>query len=129
MGFFSWKTADSNESVANIHSGHENARRTVYLLQPNGAEPIAESRYNGYGVFGGVDAYAWLAKMNIDSEEVKKMDFVDDRLRMLGIELAFSGKTIKYPIKLSFSKNAQYERLAASEQCEYQGFFYPSDTQ
>lgn len=126
MGFFSWKTADSNESIANVHSGHVNARKPVYLLQPNGKEPIAELAYEGYGLFGGVDAYAWLAKMNIDAEEVKQLDLYEDaeELRLMGINIAFGDETVPLPIKLSFNKNAQYERLAASELCEFQGFFY-----
>lgn len=66
MGFFSWLTADDNQSIANVHSNK--AVRTVYLLQPeiNGKrEPaIVETRYEGFGVFGGVNAYAWLAARN-----------------------------------------------------------------
>lgn len=124
MGFFSWKTADSKESVLNVHSCHANAGKTVYLLQPNGQEPIAESAYNGYGMFGGLDAYAWLAKQNIDTDEVKALDLYEDseQLRMMGIALASSEENIPYPIKLSFNKNAQYEQLAPSEDCEFQGF-------
>lgn len=65
MGFYSFKTADTKESIANVHSGKE--VKTVYLLQPNGLPPIKEENYDGYGnfgVFGGVNCYAWLAKMN-----------------------------------------------------------------
>lgn len=62
MGFFSWKTADDNQSIANVHSGRP--IKTVYLIQPNGEPPIEERAYQGYGVFGGVDAYEWLAKKN-----------------------------------------------------------------
>lgn len=63
MGFFSWLTADTGESIANIHSGHPNSGKTDYLLQPDGP-PIAQTGYAGYGVFGGVDACAWLAERN-----------------------------------------------------------------
>lgn len=61
MGFFSWKTADSGESIANVYSGKR--VRPVYLLQPDG-ENIREDAYEGYGEFGGVDAYEWLAERN-----------------------------------------------------------------
>ncbi|KLV03530.1 hypothetical protein ABT56_19065 [Photobacterium aquae] len=64
MGFFSWKTADSKESIANAYANHENSGRVVYLLQPND-EPIPEPKYNGYGVFGGMDVFIWLAKKTV----------------------------------------------------------------
>jgi hypothetical protein len=51
MGFFSWKTADTDESIANVHTGNH---KTVFLLQPDGAEPIEDRAYDGYGRFGGV---------------------------------------------------------------------------
>lgn len=79
MGFFSFKTCDTNESIANIHSCKP--VRTVYLLQPNGEPPIAEPAYQGYGVFGGVDCYEWLAKMN----------FGDGSLTMLAINADCGG--------------------------------------
>lgn len=65
MGFFSWKTSDTNESIMNHHTEH---CQTVYLLQPDGAEPIEETAYDGYGVFGGVDAYEWLAERNLTED-------------------------------------------------------------
>ena len=61
MGMFSWLT-DTKESIANVYSGRE--VKTAYLLQPNGAEPIAEKAYLGYGTFGSQDAYEWLAMQN-----------------------------------------------------------------
>lgn len=57
MGFFSWKAADSKESILNVHTG---LSRPVYLLQPHGKPPIEESAYEGSGIFGGVDVYLWL---------------------------------------------------------------------
>lgn len=60
MGFFSWKTSDTNESITNIHCSYHDADQVAYLLQPNGKSPIAEASYNGYGVFGGLDAYEWI---------------------------------------------------------------------
>ena len=127
MGFSSWKTADTNETIANVHSGHPNSERAVYLLQPNGRKPIKESRYNGYCIFGGVHAFAWLAKMNISPEVLNQLDVDEDdfELRMLGIELYCENpNAIKYPLKFSFNENARYEDLAKSESCEFQGFFY-----
>ncbi len=131
MGFYSWKTADSNESIANIHSGHPNALKPIYLLQPNGQKPIKESRYNGYCIFGGVHAFAWLAKMNIDPETLNQLDVEEDdfELRSLGIELFCERPNlIKYPLKFSFNENARYEDLAKSEVCDLQGFFYTEES-
>lgn len=84
MGFFSWLTSDTKESIANIHSGHENAGRTVYMLQPDGKPPVAECAYNGYGMFGGVDAYGWLAEMNVP-ELCRGAD--PDTKRRIGVNL------------------------------------------
>lgn len=178
MGFFSWKTSDTQEAIRHIHSGD---CCTVYLLQPNG-KPIKEAMYEGYGEFGGVDAYTWLAKMNLSQESLARFD--DDELRTAGISLAhghllrthdgklysifhgdtkifealglnveiFSGKwsdpipelgasandlvekgqamtvrfgelyQIRYPLKFSFSDDADYEALPAAEIDPDQGF-------
>lgn len=71
MGFFSWNTADTNDSIPSVHAGQDapNAGKPVFLLQPNGKAPIEEEAYEGYGRFGNVDAYAWLAKMNIGVDD------------------------------------------------------------
>lgn len=66
MGFFSWKTADTEESIGNVHSGNDHSREhgPVYLLSPDGNH-IREDGYEGYGVFGGVDAFVWVALTNL----------------------------------------------------------------
>jgi len=117
MGFFSWKTADTKKSINNIHSRRPH-KRTVYMLQPNGGDPIAENDYDGYGIFNGIDAYAWLARMNL------AVKGTDDEIRGDGIGLHYSGKPIKYPLKFSFNKKAIYEKLPASEHDPYQGYFF-----
>lgn len=110
MGFFSWKTADTNESIMNIHSGES---KPVYLIQPNGEPVVCEPSYNGYGVFGGVDAYEWLAQKNGKG-----------KCREKGIDLAFNTPhEIKVPLKFSFNANADYDTMPASKNCPQQGFF------
>ena len=71
MGFFSWNTADTNDSIPSVYAGDDapNAGKPVYLLQPNGLPPIKEVAYEGSGQFGGVDAYEWLARINFDSDD------------------------------------------------------------
>ena len=132
MGFFSWKTADKDQSIANCYSAKFKSK-TVYLLQPHDA-PIPESNYEGYGVFGGIDAYAWLAKTNAQYwqhqgcfEDIARLDIYEDtqELREFGIKLAFDMKDkIIFPLKFSYNKDANYHDLKASAGCEYQGFFY-----
>lgn len=85
MGCFSWRTADTDESIGVALSGHPNAGRTVYLLQPGGEAPIQEYSYDGYGSFGGVDAHEWLAKHNLSQKVWRGMD--EDSTRCLGISL------------------------------------------
>lgn len=181
MGFFSWKTADTKKSIWNNCT---KKCKPVYLLQPNGQEPILESSYEGYGVFGSIDAYAWMAKANLPEPITVYLD--DDELRGLGLKLEFGSDSfkspygtfvksnekgmllalgliseddeftefvtwsdeikleyglivinqvpseereefsfgeIKYPLKFSFRKNAVYEKLPASQNCEHQGYF------
>ena len=86
MGFFSWDTADTNESIMNecSNSGAE----TVYMLNPNGKN-IREDSYEGYGEFGGVDAYEFLALNNIDAAILKRAKDLNIELRMLGIYLDY----------------------------------------
>lgn len=127
MGFFSFLTADTNESIANVQSGHPNSKRPVYMLQPNGQEPICCCQYQGYTVFGGVDAFAWLAKMNIDTADSLDLYEDSDELRGWGIALRYhTPNKIKYPLKFSFDKNAVYEDLPESKSCPHQGFFFES---
>lgn len=128
MGFISWQTADTKESIANIYTGQ---CKPVYLLQPNGKPPIYEPEYKGYGVFGEKDAYVWLAENNLPQNVL--CDFSEEALWDMGIDLYFDGhcediiKEVKYPLKFSFDKNAVYENLPASESCPYQGFFSNED--
>ena len=111
MGFFSFRTADTKESISSRYS--QRGADTVYFLQPNGKPNVVESNYEGYGVFGRIDVFEWLAKMNGVGED-----------RQSGIDLYFSEDGIKYPLKFSFDRNARYEDLNASEDCPAQGFFY-----
>ena len=128
MGFYSWTTSDNKESIPNIYSGHPDAGRTVYLLKPDG-DHIKESAYCGYGVFGGVCAYALLAKQNLP--ETKELDLWDDtdELRCLGIDLAYDHpQKIHTPLKFSFDSNANYNHLPPAEVCPLQGYCYPEES-
>ncbi len=80
MGFFSWKTADTKESIGNISSvnSHRENHGNVYLLQP-GSPALCEVGYIGYGIFGGVDAHYWLASKNIT--EPQFIELIGDTLK------------------------------------------------
>lgn len=89
MGYFSWLTADTKQSI------RVNKEKEVYLLQPNGQLPIKENYYNGFGDFGGIDAFDWLAENNLPEqylEKAKKLiqenqNNTNYELRLLGISL------------------------------------------
>lgn len=59
------------KSIWNVHSG--GPVRTVYLLQPNGEASIEEPAYDGRGVFGGVDAFVWLAERNLSAKVLRTL--------------------------------------------------------
>jgi len=87
MGFYSWLTADTKESIANAHTDR---CRTVYLIQPDGKPAIEETAYDGYGRFGGTSAYTWLAKSNYTHEELVATlgeGYDDEELYSLGVSL------------------------------------------
>lgn len=84
MGFFSFMTADTNESIPSHYSGRN--IKPVYMLQPNG-EHICEPFYEGYGVFGGVDCYQWVAENNPDNLKVDIKTLNDEEKRLAGIGL------------------------------------------
>ncbi|AXK43809.1 hypothetical protein [Erythrobacter aureus] len=85
MGTFSWKTADTNESIAISDSSR--GARDVYLLQPGDEAPIKEDDYEGCGVFGGVDAYQWLAERNLTPEQLQEAIEVCGNAKMVGVSL------------------------------------------
>jgi hypothetical protein len=71
-----------------------------------------EPDYDGYGEFGGRDYHELLADMN---------GLYPDRI--LGIELAFSGKDVKFPNLVEDATGWTYDPKGP-ENCEFQGFFY-----
>ena len=118
MGYFSWKTADTNRSISNRDSIR--GAFTVYLLCPNG-ETIREDDYDGYGRFGGHDVYALLAKWNAPETITGNVE-VD---RLTGINMTYLGnEKLRYEIKIVEDGNLSYDDVKASEYCPEQGFFY-----
>ena len=109
MGFFSWKTQDTDKSIANNSSDRKIF--TVYLRDDKG-NTWKEDSYDGYGVFGGKDYYELFAEMNQLGSD-----------RDAGLDLAFNkcNATVKWPT-LTEDKDCQV--TGKPKNCDAQGFFY-----
>lgn len=59
MGFFSWKTQDTNRSIANSYS---NRRTFPVTMTDDKGNKWTENDYEGYGKFGGKDFMNLLLK-------------------------------------------------------------------
>lgn len=69
MGTFSFKTCDTNQSIALSGTKVGSEQGPVFLLMPNGQPNVKESAYEGYGVFGDenpIDVYDWISKTNFN---------------------------------------------------------------
>ena len=111
MGFFSWKTNDTNRSIGNIY-GDLNKVFTVYMKDNDGNTWI-ENGYEGYGVIGDKDYFVLLAEMNNLST------------REEGLRLYYDNddENTVFPILV---EDMDYEwKNEKPETCEYQGYFYP----
>jgi hypothetical protein len=123
MGFFSWKTCDTGESIANVYSGKP--IYTVHMITPDG-RVFTENEYDGYGVFGGKDFCELLAELNGLGSD-----------RSAGIDICFKNNPngdntpgVIYPKlveNLESDVVAQYNSLPNPETCEAQGYFYGDD--
>jgi hypothetical protein len=124
MGFFSWKTQDTDKSIAN----HWSIRSTFHVdMIDDKGNVWSEDNYEGYGVFGGKDYYELLAEMNgLTGDGTEDM-------RMKGIELAFKDSPngdnpeVKFPNLVEMAVGWPYDPKGP-ESCEWQGFFYDDET-
>jgi hypothetical protein len=110
MGFFSWKTQDTHETIWNKYS--DVGSSTTFMHDHEG-NVWQEDDYEGYGVFGGKDYYELLAEMN------------GLQGRDAGIELAFA-KPPKAHFAPNLTKRLDETRSyvqGAPESCESQGYF------
>lgn len=111
MGFFSWKTQDTNRSISNRYSNREIF--TVYMVNPLTGEFYKEDDYEGYGVFDGKDFYELLAELN------------GTKTRGQGIDIGYSGNEYISPILVEDVKNWESYKNCKPERCIFQGYFYP----
>jgi len=126
MGFFSWKTQDTDRSIANTYSNTKTFR--VQMIDNKG-NVWTETQYDGYGVFGGKDYYELLAEMNGFTSD-STGDVYTDEARGFAINIAFkdngSGvgtEGVYYPNLIELADGWVYE-MAGPDSCEYQGYFY-----
>jgi hypothetical protein len=114
MGFFSWNTSDTDESIPNRYS--ERGTFTVYMVDNNN-NVWQEDNYEGYGIFGGKDFYELLAEMNglSDRDEGIKL-FFDPR------ELFVKRKSVIHP-NIFRHKPLEWVNKHIKD-CDYQGYFY-----
>ena len=133
MGFFSWKTMDTDKSIANNYSNRDVFR---VEMMDNKGNVWTEDNYEGYGIFGGKDYYELLAEMNgvVERDKVELQgEAYTDYMRSKGIEIAFNGngsgdhtKDVLYPNLVEMAKGWRYDPMGP-ESCEYQGFFFPDE--
>lgn len=108
MGFFSFKTQDTDRSIANKHSGRKTFK---VFMHDNMGNVYVENNYEGYGDFGGVDYYELMAQMN----------GLKDRYE--AIHASFNTpQGLLYP---NLTESSDWEwRNAQPQNCEFQGYFY-----
>ena len=110
MGFFSFKTQDTDRSIPNVHSGKPTFK--VHMIDNEG-NVWTEENYEGYGVFGGKDFYELVAEMNC---------FKSDR--SIGIDIYHNWEPgTFYSPTLAENKDCEWFG-SPPECCEYQGYFY-----
>ena len=112
MGFFSFKTDDTKESIWNRYSGHP--VKAVYLVNPLTGEYWKESSYDGYGEFGGKDIFVLAAEMNgaTGTDEEKRDFFFEDYYGRF--------KAWKLPALVTA---LPWDRFGAMANCPNQGYF------
>lgn len=114
MGFFSWKTQDTDRSIANQYSIRKPF--TVVMIDDKGNQWV-EDEYEGYGVFGGKDYYELLSEMNGGPSD-----------RRNGIDMAFDNglRDIKHPNLVELADGWTFDPRGP-ENCKDQGYFYSED--
>ena len=149
MGQFSWLDCITGDSI------RIGADKPAYVLVPKafGGGHIPAHSYDGFGVFGGNDIYELVLEWNkdyipqyVDLMDAGKwkcsfdiatpddlLDYYNDQpidadLRDLGILLSCydeDNARLKYPIKITYDKNAVYESCKPSKSDPTQGCGFP----
>lgn len=130
MGFFSWRTMDTDKSISNIYSNRGAFK--VDMLDDEG-NVWTEPDYEGYGVFGGKDYYELLAEMNGVTSDLEGEAYTD-YMRGVGISIAFKDNGngdhtfgVKYPNLVEEAKGWTYNYYGP-DSCGDQGYFYNDES-
>ena len=122
MGFFSWMT-EEGDSISNSSSSR--GALPVYMYLPDGTVHY-EPKYEGYGVFDGLDFYALVAQYN----QPEKCTGDVEHDRSVGIEYEYHSGTPYRKIvmpRFSIFKNLNYRNLSNPKVCADQGYFYSDE--
>jgi hypothetical protein len=143
MGFFSWKTADTQESIPVWASSRPTF--TVHVQLPDGRETLVEERYDGYGHFNGRDFFGLVIEINDIARPRKGREHqFDEKWRTLGISLHYAELDGTTPSLERFSESvkrkcnriralkrpritrypAAWTTLPDNQDCPWQGYFY-----
>ncbi len=124
MGFFSWKTQDTHESIMNEFTATPTVNFWFVFIDKNGErQDVLVPSYNGYGEFAGFDFHEVLANMN----------GLNGRDNGISIEVGtmptkLVGKTIMWPQlfqECQLGKKVDFTK--EMESCPYQGYFFCND--
>lgn len=127
MGFFSWRTHDTGESISNAFSSRN--ALPVVMVDVKNNRVHRELNYDGYGEFGGKDFYELFAELNNIGN-----DLTPDARRDLAIDVYYDNPDgdFHYPVFLEILgatddeliKRANKYKKIRPKGCEYQGYFY-----
>jgi len=120
MGFFSWRTSDTRESIPADGSGRPTFQ--VHMITKDG-RTFTEPKYEGYGVFGGKDIYELIAELNGKQWRSEGIDLVFEENPSGSFAVA-AERSVELP-KLVRDIKREWWDVAYPENCEYQGWFYP----
>lgn len=120
MGFFSWKTSDTNRSISNVYSSRGTFK--VTMLMPNG-DKFTEDSYEGYGTFGGIDFYDAVYELNKDNPKFADEMSAERERRSIGLTLAFNYEGVIFP-RLVEDESLAWGDVGESPNCQSQGYFY-----
>ena len=136
MGFFSWKTADTNVSIMNKHSDEG---PTPCKMLDNMGNAYIENNYDGYGVFGGIDFFLLTLAMNFKELKIQErfeitfneitITFDRSNFRSIGIQAEMDEQAhcypevYKLPKLVSINCTLPYDCLANNDTCPGQGYW------
>ena len=124
MGFFSFRTTDTGESIPNRYSDELPIR--VVMIDNKGNQWVSDEDYEGYGIFGGKDIFELIAEMNGKTTRDEGIDLFYSKEKILTPNL------LRYPqwhtTKRKFKswKDTEWTDISLVE-CEYQGYFYDEE--